>query len=341
MRLFQEGLIRVANMVLYRHIRPYLKEVERIMRADLRKQDERTYGMLPAFLHRGGKRIRPALSLLCCSAVGGDFTAVLEPAAILEMFHNFTLIHDDIEDNSQVRRGEPALHITHGIAMALNSGDALYTLLWKRIVQLNLEPSKLIELQQLYAEAFKRVVDGQGIELYWIQEGIFDVSEAEYLEMIQGKTSALIGLSCEMGAFLGGADKSQRKALRTYGEKIGTAFQIQDDVLNLIGDFEKYQKEIGGDITEGKRTLMVVHCLGRANKTDKKNLTSILASKSSKKADIETAIKILEKYGSIKYAQEKASRLVEDAKKHLEALPDSKDKEALVSVANYVINRES
>jgi geranylgeranyl diphosphate synthase type I len=328
-------------MALYYHVRPYLKEVERIMRTNLRKQDRRIYGMLPPFLHRGGKRIRPALCLLSCSAVGGSYTDVLEPAAILELFHNFTLIHDDIEDGAQFRRGEPALHVAHGVPMALNSGDALYTLLWKKLVNLHVEPSKLVKIQKLYADAFKRVVDGQGTEIYWIKEGKFDVGEKEYFEMINGKTSALIGLACELGAVIGGGDEKQRKALRDYGEKVGTAFQIQDDVLNVTGEFEKYKKEIGGDIREGKRTLMVVHCLGKAGKADRERLTSVLSSDSVEQKDIDDVIRILEKCGSIAYAQKHARKLVEDAKSYLEPLPPSKDKEALLAVADYVVNRES
>lgn len=318
-----------------------MKEVERIMLAELRKQDERTYGMLIPFLRLGGKRIRPALSLLSCSAVGGNYTDVLEPAAILELFHNFTLIHDDIEDNSQFRRGEPALHVTHGIPIALNTGDALYTMLWKKLVNMHMEPSRLVELERLYAESFKRVVDGQGIELSWIKEGIFDVGEKEYLEMIEGKTSALMGLSCEMGAFVGGGTAAQRKSLRSYGEKIGTAFQIQDDVLNLTGEFDKYKKEIGGDISEGKRTLMVVHCLRKANKKDKDRLISILSSHSREQGDIDDAIELLGKYGSIEYAQKHANALSEDAKKHLANFTPSKDLESLLELADYVVKREA
>ncbi|MBI5046120.1 polyprenyl synthetase family protein [Candidatus Micrarchaeota archaeon] len=225
-------------MDIYPHIKPYLERIEQTMDGVLNSQDKRVYGLLPPFIKRGGKRIRPALTLLCCGATGGKYEEVIEPACIIELFHNFTLIHDDIEDNSDFRRGEPTLHKSHGLAMALNSGDALYTLLWKRLMNVPLKPGKMVKLQQLYAESFKRVVDGQGIEISWIRDNRFDVSEKEYYEMIEGKTSALIGLSCEVGAFMAGGKKKSLKALRKYGEKIGTVFQIQDDILNLTGNFE-------------------------------------------------------------------------------------------------------
>jgi geranylgeranyl diphosphate synthase type I len=221
--------------------------------------------------------------------------------------------------------------------MALNSGDALYTLLWKKLVFLDIEPDRLLALQKLYADSFKRVVDGQGIELSWIQSGRFDVSEKEYLEMIRGKTSALMGLSCEVGASIGGGGSGVCSIMRDYGEKIGTAFQIQDDVLNVTGDFEKYKKEIGGDITEGKRTLMVVHCLANAGDKEKERLISVLSSHSKKPEDIADAISILKDHGSIDYAQDFAKRLADEAKALLESLPSSEDKDSLNAIAGYVV----
>jgi len=328
-------------MELHPALRSNLSDVERNMEETLAREDPRVYGLLVPFLKRGGKRIRPALCLLSCGAVGGKYGDVLQPAAIIELFHNFTLIHDDIEDNSQFRRGEPTLHVSHGIPIALNSGDALYTFLWDRLVSLGMKPARIVKLQKLYAAAFKRVVEGQGIELSWIREGRFNVSEEDYLVMIGGKTSALMGLSCEAGALIGGTGKRQCRALRDYGESIGAAFQIQDDVLNLTGEFQKYKKEIGGDITEGKRTLMVVHCLAKADEKDKQRLTAILASHSKEKADIDEAIAILKKHGSIDYARKRAEKLVNEAKKRLRSLKDGDDKANLLSIADYVINREA
>jgi len=327
-------------MEFYSHIKPYLDEIERKMESELGKEDERVYGLLVPFLRRGGKRIRPVMALLCCGASGGSYESVMEPAMIIELFHNFTLIHDDIEDDSQFRRGEPTLHVKCGVPMALNSGDALYTFLWRKIVTLPMRPNKLLRLQDLYSGAFKRVVDGQGIELSWIKNGRFDISEDEYLVMIGGKTSALMGLSCEVGGFVAGAGKRQRKALRDYGEMLGEAFQIHDDVLNVSGSFEKYQKEIGGDISEGKRTLMVVHALRHGTPEDRQRLTSILASHSKKEEDIKEAIVILQKYGSVDYARKKAEKLVAQAKKRVEKLSPSKDRDALLSIADYVVSRE-
>lgn len=317
-----------------------MEDLERMMQEELDTEDGRVYGMLAPFLGRGGKRIRPAVCFLSCGAVGGDYPDALEPSAIIELFHNFTLIHDDIEDDSRFRRGEPALHIAYGMPIALNSGDALYTLLWKRLVSLDMKPARLIALQKMYAESFKRVVDGQGVELSWIRNGRFDVTEDEYLEMIGGKTSALIGLSCEVGSFMGGGNKRAISSLREYGECIGTAFQVQDDVLNVSGEFEKYQKEIGGDITEGKRTLMVVHSLKNADGGSRERLISILSSHSKEQEDISEAISILRSTGSIEYARRMAVQKIDEAKRLLDVLEDSTDRKALISLADYVVSRE-
>jgi geranylgeranyl diphosphate synthase type I len=320
------------------HIKPYLKEVEELIHDDLAKEDERIYGMLVPFIMKGGKRIRPALAILACGATGGGYQSVVKPAAIIELFHNFTLIHDDIEDDSQFRRGEPTLHISHGVPMALNSGDALYTFIWKKLLALDLDPKSLLELQNIYVDSFKRVVDGQGMEIHWIKSGKIDVSEKEYLGMIGGKTSALMGLSCEVGAFMG--NEKYRPVLRDYGEKIGAAFQIHDDVLNVTGEFEKYKKEIGGDISEGKRTLMVVHCLQKADAANRKKLISILSKHTKERNEIDEAISILSDTGSIDYARAYSSRLIDEAKEKIKMLPDSRDKESLLKIADYVIRRD-
>ncbi len=327
-------------MEIYKSIAPELSKIEAEIEKMLKDEPKEVYGMLYPFIKLGGKRIRPALAILSCRAVNGKCADVITPAALIEMFHNFTLVHDDIEDNSQFRRGEPTLHKKYGVPIALNSGDALYTLIWERLANLDVDDEKFRALEKMFSSDFKKVVEGQGIELDWEHNGKFDITEEKYFDMIGKKTAALMGLSCETGAFLGGADEKTRSALRKFGEEIGVAFQIQDDVLNVAGDFKKYQKEIGGDITEGKRTLMVVHCLEHTESSEKEKLKSILSANTNKKEDIDYVIDLFRKSGSIDYAKGHAARMVGDAKKQLEILGDAEEKKTLSSIADFVVKRE-
>jgi geranylgeranyl pyrophosphate synthase len=225
--------------------------------------------------------------------------------------------------------------------IALNSGDALYTLVWKEMMDLSLEPKKQLELQKMYVEVFKNVVEGQGTELHWEINNYFDITEEQYLKMIDGKTSSLIGFSCQMGAYLGGADEKICRRFHRFGMKIGAAFQIHDDVLNVIGSFDKYKKEIGGDITEGKRTLMVVHCLKHCEPNVAKEIKRILGEHSREKGDINFVINAFKKHGSIDYAKHTAHRLIEEAESELEKLEDSEEKQALMAICDYIVSRES
>ena len=165
--------------MFYEMAKPDIYKVESYIEQVINSEPPGIYGMLSPFILRGGKRLRPMLVVLCCNAVGGDVSRVIKPAGILEMFHNFSLIHDDLADDSQFRRGEPTLHISHGMPIAMNSGDALYTLVWKELTELDLPAKKLLKFQKMCVAAFKRVVEGQGMELDWARNRRFDVTEGE------------------------------------------------------------------------------------------------------------------------------------------------------------------
>jgi geranylgeranyl diphosphate synthase type I len=317
-----------------------IEKVESVMASILENEKREVYGMLFPFINRGGKRIRPLLAILSSKAFGADSASVIYPAAIIELFHNFTLIHDDIADDSRFRRGKPTLHVSHGIPIALNSGDALYTIVWRALVNLDMDFGKLRELQKMYADTFKLVVEGQGMELDWYRIKRFDITESEYFDMIGRKTAALIALSCKSGVFLADGSEEMQRALWDFGYKIGTAFQIQDDVLNIIGDFGKYQKEIGGDIAEGKRSLIIVHFLENSTEKEKARMIEILDSDNTSEEDIQEAIRMLKASGSADYAAAVARKMVDEAREIVNRLSDGGGKNALLSVAEYVVSRE-
>ncbi|VVC04767.1 Short chain isoprenyl diphosphate synthase [Candidatus Burarchaeum australiense] len=313
-------------------------EMEKTMPRD--KRPAEVYSLLWEILDRGGKRFRPAICLLGCEAVGGNPKNAMPAAVAIELFHNLTLIHDDIEDSSLLRRGKPCLHIEYGIPLALNAGDGLFMMNWNALLDLKLPPARILTAQQILVNSFSRVMEGQGTELSWRREEKWDVSERDYAEMVSGKTGALIGAACEAGAYIGGGSSRQCEGLRHFGEKVGVAFQIQDDILNLVGEEIKYKKEIGGDISEGKRTLMVIHCLKTARPEERRRLLDILASQTYDKKKLDEAIAILKKNGSLEMAKRYANSLAEGAKKELKVLPKSEAKKKLVELADFLVDRE-
>ncbi len=245
------------------------------------------------YLSRGGKRFRPMLTFLTYGSFTGYYHDILYHGAIIELFHSFTLIHDDIEDGSELRRGKPTLHVQYGIPLALNTGDALYTLVLSLINRLD---DKRLRID--YIDTFTQVVEGQAMDIYWREKGEFP-NEDQYYQMIARKTGALIGLSMHIGAYLAGKDDPSYFRL---GRLIGMAFQIQDDLLNLKAT-EEYGKKWADDITEGKRTLMVVHALSNLDEKHRNELINILNSHSSNDDDKRRAIELIEQGGGIEYTE--------------------------------------
>lgn len=324
----------------------YLEEKSRMVERKIgeivpREQaPQEVYGVIWDLLDRGGKRLRPAMCLLASEAVGGKEESAVGAAAAIEMFHNFTLIHDDIEDNSLVRRGKPCLHIEYGMPIALNAGDGLFMMVWKAAMFAAKEESKSMQTQNMLLKAFTNVLEGQAIELGWYRENKWNVTRDEYLRMVGGKTGALIGASCEAGAFLGGGSEREIAALAKFGRDVGVAFQIQDDVLNIIGDEKKYKKEIGGDVVEGKRTLIVIEAMERLESEKKKKLDVALRKKNKSKKDVDVVIGLLKESGGVQKAQEKAMQMVNGAKEELSVIKNKEAREMFGKLADYLVLRE-
>lgn len=327
-------------MELCPHIGRYLVDIDRMVSERMDAEREPAYDIVRPFIMRSGKKIRPALCLLSCGASGGRHEDAVEGAAIIEIVHNVTLIHDDAEDGSRFRRGQPTLHTTYGLPTAINSADALFNFAWGWMLGLPFPAQKVLELQRMYAGYVRRMVRGQGMEIGWIRDRKFDVSEGEYLSMVQDKTAALMELACENGAFFSGSGGGTAGCLKEFGRKLGIAFQIQDDVLNITGDFDKYRKEIGGDISEGKRTLMVVHCMHNGSEGIRARLKEILSSHTSGEEEVAEAVDILHDCGSLEYARGFARRMAEEAKLALGHMDESEDKRSLIRIAEYAASRD-
>lgn len=238
------------------------------------------YDLILDYPLRGGKALRPALSIAMCLGLGGHLGAILPTAATLELYHNAFLIHDDIEDESWWRRGKPTLHIDHGIPIAVNVGDAMLSLSLQPLLD-NVERVGLgsaLRILRAVAHMTRRTVEGQAIELEWVRSNTWQLDDADYLDMVELKTSWYSFITpLQVGAIAAGAGPDQLAQLESLGRHLGAAFQITDDLLNLRADPEDYGKEIGGDLWEGKRTLMLLHTLRCAEPADRKRAVGIMA----------------------------------------------------------------
>jgi len=303
-----------------------------------KREPAAVYGLLSEFLLVEGKGIRPALCLLSCEAAGGKAEDALRAATAIEMFHNFTLIHDDIEDCSEMRRGKPCMHVKYGVPLALNAGDGLFMMVWRET--LSIKSPRREEAQKRLLCAFTEVLEGQALELGWYKDGTWDISEKEYLQMVGGKTGALIAVSCGVGALLGGADEKTCSAMSRFGAGIGVSFQIIDDVLNIVGDEKKYKKEIGGDIKEGKRTLITMWALRALKGAKRARLEALLKKKNKGKEDVDGALALLHESGAPEKAMNYAKKMVGSSLSELECLPDGKARRILARLALYITKRE-
>ncbi|MHC1630809.1 MAG: polyprenyl synthetase family protein [Methanotrichaceae archaeon] len=279
----------------------------------------------------GGKRLRPSMLLLAAEAAGGDPQVVIPATVSIELVHNFTLIHDDIMDNAKTRRGRPAVHVKWGESGAILAGDTLYSKAFQILATTEADPTNLMASVEMLAGTCTAICEGQWLDLKFEKKA--QVSEEEYLEMIEKKTGVLYGASAWMGAKLSGATDDQVECLEKFGRLTGMGFQIQDDVLDLTTPSKILGKPSGGDLAEGKKTLIIIHAIEHGVDLD------IFGKKDAAQAEIESALQILQESGSIDYAQAKAVSLVEQGKEALAILDDSKAKSLLLELADYMIQR--
>lgn len=296
------------------------------------------------FLSRGGKRWRPALFFLFTEALGGDQKKVQDFAATLELLHEGSIMVDDVEDNSDLRRDKPCTHKLFGVDVAINAGNFMYFLAFAPIMR---NAGKFPERTVLRAynatlEEMIRIHYGQGTDIAW-HNGLADadnVSEEEYLQMCAYKTGVLARLSARLAVILAGGNEELEEKLGRFSESIGVAFQIQDDILN-VAPTKGWGKEVGDDINEGKRTLLVIHTLKNASPADRKRLIAILGLHTKDRKLIEEAVAIIRKYGAIEYAKEFARDMVKKAWKDAEPLiRNGPAKDRLKAFADFMVERE-
>jgi geranylgeranyl diphosphate synthase type I len=309
---------------------------------DLESEPQILYRAARHIIDAGGKRLRPFLVLKSCRLVGGNEEDALATASSLELLHTFTLLHDDIMDQDEKRRGVPSVHTKWGVPIAIVAGDLLFANVYESITKhtdvKRVKPKRILQVMQEVSEATIVLCEGQTRDMMF--EDKETVSEAEYFKMIEGKTAALFETSARCGGLLGGATKTQVKRLGEFGRYAGIAFQVIDDILALTADEKVLKKPVGNDIREGKRTLMVVYALERASERQRKQILETLGNKDASPEQIQETIKLIDHLGAIRYAKKLADRYIKKAKETLARFPDCKDKEDLISLADLIFARQ-
>lgn len=298
------------------------------------------YTPLSAFTANAGKRHRPLICMLAATAVGGSFESARSAAAAIEHFQSGALIHDDIADNGQLRRAKPCMHLTEGTGLAINCGDLALTMVTKTVLDdPTLEADVKLRVLHELTEMIVRTIEGQALDLGWVRDGRFDISVDDYLDMATHKTAYYSGATpLATGAIIGGGSEEQIEALRAFGLHTGLAFQIQDDLLNLIGTKEAANKDFRTDITEGKRTLVAVHALSDERYHDE--IEAILSSGTEDPAQLARAVEIFQETGSIDYAHAYALDLTAKAKAAIEDVSlDPHARELFLSMADFFVER--
>jgi geranylgeranyl diphosphate synthase type II len=305
------------------------------------------YDLLTDYPRRGGKMMRPSLCIAAARLFGARIDQALKTAVAIEMLHNALLIHDDIEDGSEQRRGRPTLHMLHGVPLALNAGDTLTLMALRPLLdnRVTVGDSLALRIIQETEHMARECAEGQSMELGWRHDNAADIGDAEYLEMVLKKTCWLATIyPIRVGALIGSRGSVDLEAFLRFGFFLGAAFQIQDDILNLVGD-ERYGKERDGDLWEGKRTLILIHVLRESTSEERERLQRALCSSRSERSreEVRWMRSMIEKYDGARHARRIAHELAGAALHEFgllsAGLPDSRDKTFLEQMPRWVIER--
>jgi len=313
---------------------------------------ERLYEASRYLLDAGGKRLRPAVLLLVAEsladvdplseeyrafpALDSGTVDVMAAAVSIEVIQSFTLIHDDIMDDDDLRRGVPSVHKAYDVETAILAGDTLYSKAFEIMHQTKAPPERVLRTLEVLASTCTKICEGQALDVSF--ETRDDVLPEEYVEMIEKKTAVLYGAAATVPAILLGANEETIEALYQYGLNVGRAFQIQDDVLDITTPSEKLGKQRGSDLVENKQTIITLHA--RKHGVDVGDLVETDDVDAVTEADVDAAVAALEDVGSIEFAREKAHELIRNGKANLEVLPDNEARDMLEGIADYLVERD-
>ena len=289
----------------------------------------------------GGKRLRATLPWLVAKAVGDSHSGLLDIGAAIEIVHNFTLVHDDIMDDDDTRRGLNAVHIEYGLPTAINAGDAMLAIAFERLVSAKgIDNKDVAAMVNRLAWMVRRVSEGQQLDIEF--EDRIAVSEEDYFEMIEGKTAVMFLTCAEIGSRMSGADDETIQCMADWGLAVGLCFQLMDDLIDVLSDSDTLGKPAGSDLAQGKRTLMVIHALAQEDSQSQRDLLAVLGKgESATQEEIDVGLKALADLGSIQYARERAEMYHSNAHACLDRLPENPALIALRELTDYQLKRIS
>lgn len=300
------------------------------------------WDLVSEYPRRQGKYLRPTFLILAASGMGSKSPIIMRAAAAMQVSEDWMLNHDDFEDNSVSRRGKPALHRQYGPELAINAGDALHMVMWKIVFDVNLP-----KFTQEFYRMLTRTALGQMTEIAWTKSNKLDFTDEDWFFICDGKTSYYtIAGPLRLGAILAGANDTQLNLLTDFGINLGRCFQLVDDVLDLTSDFHGQKPQLGNDIYEGKRTLILAHLLRNAKIADKKQIISILKKSRDEKTPEEVALilNLINRYGSLEYAKSKALTLknlaLDILNNQLDFLKNGLAREYLQTLTHFILERD-
>lgn len=315
---------------------------EKLADLDLPETPSLLYDPIRYTLSLSGKRVRPYLTLMGCGLCSGNTKEAIPAAVAIELLHNFTLLHDDIMDKADTRRGAPSVYKKWDANTAILSGDSMYAEAFKQLLYYGsndkYSKQQYDSILNIFLESTEAVCEGQAYDLMFEERE--DVSLDEYLHMVEGKTAALISGALALGGAVTGTDEAEINELRYVGKKTGIAFQIQDDLLDAIADPEKFGKRRGGDIIEGKKTYLTLLALQRCSNEQKAFLLDILHADQNSEKDIEKVIKIYEDLEVLQDSKKAIEYHYQAAMDHLKNFESSDFKTELIDFLNRLISRE-
>ncbi|MDP2600689.1 MAG: polyprenyl synthetase family protein [Deltaproteobacteria bacterium] len=310
-----------------------LKAVENLFATQLNSDVPLINEVVQYIIQNGGKRLRPLLTLLSAKLAGFQGEAVIKMAAAMELIHTASLLHDDVVDDAGLRRGKPSTKSKWGNSISVLVGDFFWCQMSRLVVGQGSLP-----ILKVVTDTITKTTEAEILEI--TKHSDFSVNEEVYLKVIGGKTAALLAACCQIGAVLGGVSEVFEEALKRYGYDLGVAFQLSDDVLDYESEEEKFGKHKGVDLREGKLTLPLIIALRRANNEESHVIKDTLLLGRMDPARLKEIVEIIHKYDGIKETQRLAKQYVEKAKTHLDIFKPSLEKESLLVLADYVIERD-